>query len=237
MNPASGTRLITDFLQHVTVRQESSELSVFCTLLRDNRNYRYTWLGQVVSEIGDHFNNIAVFSLALDHTKSGLVVTGVMLARAVPAVIAGPISGVLLDRLDRRRVMMASDLVRFVVALGFILCIHAKYNWMLYAFSGLLMFASPFFTSGRSSILPSIATEGRTAHGKLTDTNHAMEHAHYRHHAAGLSVRNSVTSGHFFAMPCRFWFPRCASPCCACLKDFDAEAEGPERDRGGAALA
>ena len=60
----------------MTVREESCELSGFSALLRKNRNYRYTWLGQVVSEIGDHFNNIAVFSLALEHTKSGLVVTG-----------------------------------------------------------------------------------------------------------------------------------------------------------------
>ena len=51
----------------------------FVELLRGNRNYRYTWIGQVVSEIGDHFNNIAVFSLALANTRSGLVVSGVML--------------------------------------------------------------------------------------------------------------------------------------------------------------
>jgi MFS family permease len=131
----------------------------FTTLLRTNRNYRYTWLGQVVSEAGDHFNNIAVFSLAMEHTRSGLVVSGVMLARAIPAVLAGPIAGVLLDRLDRRRLMIASDLVRFVVALGFILCIRAQGNWMLYVFSALLMFASPFFTSGRSAILPGIASK------------------------------------------------------------------------------
>jgi MFS family permease len=131
----------------------------FTTLLRTNRNYRYTWLGQVVSEIGDHFNNIAVFSLALEHTQSPIVVTGVMLARAVPAVVAGPIAGVLLDRMDRKRVMIASDLVRCLVALGFIFAIRDKSNWMLYAFSALLMFASPFFTSGRSSILPSIASK------------------------------------------------------------------------------
>jgi len=37
----------------------------FIQLLRENPNYRYTWMGQVVSEIGDHFNNIAVFGLAL----------------------------------------------------------------------------------------------------------------------------------------------------------------------------
>ena len=56
----------------------------FVQLLKRNRNYRATWTGQLVSEIGDHFNNIAVFSLALAHTRSGLVVTGIMLARAIP---------------------------------------------------------------------------------------------------------------------------------------------------------
>ena len=130
----------------------------FLELLRGNRNYRYTWTGQVVSEIGDHFNNIAVFSLALANTRSGLVVSGVMLARAIPAVLAGPIAGVLLDRLNRKHVMIASDVTRAVLALGFILTIHRHDTWMLYLFSALLMFASPFFTSGRTSILPTITS-------------------------------------------------------------------------------
>jgi MFS family permease len=134
-------------------------MASFWQLLRGNRNYRYTWIGQVVSEIGDHFNNIAVFSLALATTHSGLVVSGVMLSRAIPAVLAGPIAGVLLDRMNRKQVMIASDVIRAVVALAFILTIHRRGTWLLYALSALLMFASPFFTSGRSAILPSIATE------------------------------------------------------------------------------
>ena len=134
-------------------------MSDFLRLLKHNRNYRYTWSGQVVSEIGDHFNNIAVFSLALANTRSGMVVTGVMLARAIPAVMAGPLAGVLLDRLDRKRVMIASDLIRGVVALGFILAIPRNDTWLLYLLSALLMFASPFFTSGRSAILPTIASK------------------------------------------------------------------------------
>ena len=80
-------------------------------------------MGQVVSEIGDHFNNIAVFSLALANTRSGLVVTGVMLSRAIPGRPR---------RSDRGRaarpsrpppIMIASDLIRAVVALGFIYCV------------------------------------------------------------------------------------------------------------------
>jgi MFS family permease len=133
-------------------------MSPFLTLLRTNRNYRYAWTGQIVSEIGDHFNNIAVFSLALQATGSGLVVSGVMLARAVPAILAGPLAGVLLDRVDRRRVMVGSDLVRAVIALGFVLTVHSPRPWLLFLLSALLMFASPFFTSGRTAILPSIAS-------------------------------------------------------------------------------
>src|SRR6202162_1884602 len=134
-------------------------MSDFLQLLKNNRNYRYTWSGQVVSEIGDHFNNGAVFSLALANTRSGMVVTGVMLARAIPAVMAGPLAGVVLDRLDRKKIMIVSDLIRAVVALGFILAISSDNSWPLYLLSALLMFASPFFTSGRSAILPTIANK------------------------------------------------------------------------------
>ena len=134
-------------------------MKAFVSLLRDNRNYRYTWTGQVVSEIGDHFNNIAVFSLAVGHSKPGLVVTGVMLSRAIPAVLAGPLAGVVLDRANRKQVMIASDLIRAVVAMAFILTVRRADTWLLYVLSALLMLASPFFTSGRSSILPSIATK------------------------------------------------------------------------------
>jgi MFS family permease len=116
-------------------------------------------MGQIVSEAGDHFNNVAVLSLAISSTHSGAVISGIMLSRAIPAVAAGPLAGILLDRFDRRRIMIASDLVRAVVALGFILAIGYKQTWLLYILSALLMLASPFFTSGRSAILPSIATD------------------------------------------------------------------------------
>ena len=130
---------------------------MFWRLLRHNRNYRNLWLGQLVSEIGDHFNTIAVLSLTLDITSSGLAVGGVMLSRTLPASVAGPLAGVVLDRLDRRTVMMISDLLRALLSALFILVLTHRQIWLLYVLSGLLMFASPFFTAGRSAILPKIA--------------------------------------------------------------------------------
>jgi predicted MFS family arabinose efflux permease len=131
----------------------------FLGLLRANRNYRFTWSGQVVSEVGDHFNNIAVFSLALANTGSGLVVAGILMSRGLLVILAGPVAGVLLDRLDRKRIMIASDLVRAGIAILFLLAIPEGRTWLLFLLSGLLMFASPFFTSGRAAILPTIATK------------------------------------------------------------------------------
>lgn len=127
-------------------------------LLRANRNYRWTWTGQVVSEVGDHFNNIAVFSLAMQHPDPGMVVAGTLIARAIPMLAAGPIAGVLLDRFDRKKIMIASDLIRAVIAALFIFAAGGKAIWPLYTLSALLMCASPFFTAGRSAILPSITT-------------------------------------------------------------------------------
>lgn len=134
-------------------------MSGFNELLRGNRNYRFTWTGQVVSEVGDHFNNVAVFALALANTGSGLVVAGILISRAICAVLAGPIAGVVLDRMDRKRIMIASDLIRAGIAILFILGIPHGRTWLLFALSGALMFASPFFSSGRASILPTIATK------------------------------------------------------------------------------
>src|SRR3954466_11357659 len=98
-------------------------MKAFVQLLRHNHNYRNLWIGQVVSEVGDHFNNIAVFSLAVGTTKSGLVVSGVMLARAIPAMLIGPAAGVVLDRVNRKYVMIASDLTRALFAALFMLTV------------------------------------------------------------------------------------------------------------------
>jgi len=129
----------------------------FVQLLKQNPNYRSLWTGQIVSEIGDNFNTIAVLGLAMSTGGGGGVVSSIFVARGIAIVSAGPIAGVLLDRMDRRRMMILSDLVRSVVALGFLFCLTDHRPVLISAMSFLLMFASPFFTSGRAAILPTIA--------------------------------------------------------------------------------
>jgi predicted MFS family arabinose efflux permease len=151
--------------------RRAARMTGFLGILQRNRNYRSTWAGQIVSEVGDNFNNLAVFALALENTGSGLVVAGILLSRGLCAILAGPVAGVLLDRMDRKRIMILSDLTRAIIALLFVYAIPHGRTWLLFLLSGLLMFASPFFTSGRTSILPSIATKDELhAANSLTQT-------------------------------------------------------------------
>jgi predicted MFS family arabinose efflux permease len=148
-------------------------------LLRRNANYRYLWTGQVVSEIGAAFNTVAVLALIMEKTGSGLIVSLMFLSRAIPSVAASPFAGVLLDRLERRHVMIASDVFRAAVAVLFVLTVDASQPTLLYVLSGLLSFAAPFFTAGRAAILPSIATpeELHTANSITQTTGWATQSA------------------------------------------------------------
>jgi MFS family permease len=116
------------------------------------------WSGQIVSEVGWHFNTVAVLSLTLQQTGRGSAVGAVMIARLVPMILAAPVAGLVLDRTDRRAVMVIAELCRGVTAGLLLLTIGNPNLLLLFVLNGLLYFAAPFFTSGRASILPRIVT-------------------------------------------------------------------------------
>jgi MFS family permease len=77
------------------------------------------WIGQGVSFLGDSVSMVALVVLIVQITGSASAVGGALVARLLPT-IASPLAGVLADRLDRRVVLVASDLARAVLALGLI---------------------------------------------------------------------------------------------------------------------
>ena len=89
----------------------------FGKLLARNRNYRNLWFGQVVSEIGDHFNTIAVFSLVLKNTNSGFAVSGrVLHTKFGPGTIEAVDGNKLTVEFDKAGRKMVLD--SFVESLG-----------------------------------------------------------------------------------------------------------------------
>jgi MFS family permease len=87
-----------------------------CRALR-HPSYRRLLAALTVSQAGDWLYNVALLVLVLDRTHSASWVAATTAARVLPIVVLGPIGGVLADRFDRRRLMVASDAVRALAML------------------------------------------------------------------------------------------------------------------------
>ena len=125
-------------------------------LLQQNASFRNLWYGQVVSELGDWLNSIAIYALILKLSDSGMAMAGAMMAKLLPIVLVSPIAGVVVDRVSRKTVMIVSDLLRCVVVLGFLLVEDRDALWLVYALVIVEISLSGFFEPARSAIIPSL---------------------------------------------------------------------------------
>src|SRR5438128_1168478 len=130
----------------------------YLELLRNNRGFRTLWLGQVVSQMGDWFDTIAVYTLALQLTGSSRSVALIMVARFLPSVVMGPLSGVIADRFSRRSIMITSDILRALVVLGFLLVRRPDQMWLVYVLTVFQLAFSTFFEPAKTASIPSIVS-------------------------------------------------------------------------------
>ncbi|HYP02193.1 MAG TPA: MFS transporter [Pyrinomonadaceae bacterium] len=131
-------------------------------LLKGNANFRHLWSGQVVSEIGDWLNNIAVLALVLElagAAHQGRAIAVYAIARHLPLFLFGPIAGVVVDRTDRKRVMIAADVLRAFLAAGFLLAQTFSSLPVIYAVGASLFAVSAFFNAAKRAAIPVIVTE------------------------------------------------------------------------------
>jgi MFS family permease len=97
---------------------EVDEQAGYWPLVTGNRNVRRLWLGTVISLLGDWFNTIALYVLVTELTGSPLALGAVFITKMLPWALSAPLAGVLVDRYDRRRLMIGTDLLRAVVVLS-----------------------------------------------------------------------------------------------------------------------
>ena len=131
----------------------------YIDLLRRNRSFRQLWLGQVVSQMGDWFDTIALYTIILRLTGSGRDVGLLLVARFVPSFFFGPISGVIADRFSRQRIMIVSDVLRAVVVLGFLFVRRPDQLWIIYVLTVFQLGLSTFFEPAKTAAIPSIVED------------------------------------------------------------------------------
>ena len=131
----------------------------YIDLLRRNRAFRQLWLGQVVSQMGDWFNTIALYTIILNLTGSGRDIGLLLVARFLPSFLFGPISGVVADRFSRQRIMIITDILRALVVLGFLFVRTPDQLWLVYVLTVFQLGLSTFFEPAKTAAIPSIVED------------------------------------------------------------------------------
>jgi dTMP kinase len=114
------------------------------------------WTAQVVSSLGDWLGLIAVISVAARVGKSSDAAVGiVMSARIIPGFFLASVGGVLVDRLDRKRVMVVCDIGR---GLAFASLPFIETVWGLFLVSLLLEILTLMWSPAKEASVPNLVT-------------------------------------------------------------------------------
>lgn len=131
---------------------------IYLSILRTNRNFRQLYFGQAISQLGDWFNSVAVYALLLDLTGSATAVAWMMIVQYLPVALVGPAAGVVVDRVNRRTLMIAADLIRGFLIFGLLLVRRADQVWIAYVVMACTMAASGFFEPARTATIPNVTS-------------------------------------------------------------------------------
>ncbi|HJT01656.1 MAG TPA: MFS transporter [Terriglobales bacterium] len=135
----------------------SGALSDYWRLARGNRNFRRLWCAQIVSEIGDWFYAVAIYSLLLEFTGKASSVGIALVCQLLPQTFIGPMAGVINDRISRKKVMIAADLSRVLIVGAMLLVRSRSIVWLVYPLLFLETIMWGFFEPARTAALPNIA--------------------------------------------------------------------------------
>ena len=153
-----------------------------------NRAFRLLWTGQLISTIGSALTSLAASILVYRLTGSAFSVGLMLMATALPSLLVGLIAGVFVDRMDRKRIMVAADLTR--AALVFLIPSLLPYGVVsLYVIVMLTSTIGQFFEPAHASILPEVASDE-----ELAAANALMQISSFGSTAIGFAVAGLIAS-------------------------------------------
>jgi predicted MFS family arabinose efflux permease len=132
-------------------------------LLATNGNFRRLFAAQLVSMAGDWISIVALVTLLQEMTGKGSVVSWLIVANTLPFFLVTPLAGVVADRYDRRTIMIASDVVRAVLVLGFMAVAPSGQAWLALALSSAAVVVSAFFGPAAAAAVPNVVAPHQLA--------------------------------------------------------------------------
>lgn len=123
-----------------------------------NRNFFFLWLGQIISQLGDRLDQMALIALVhLRAPGSTLGIAKILSFTILPVFLIGPIAGVYVDRWDRRRIMYICDFLRAALVLTIPLFLfYGKSLGPIYLIIFIVFSIGRFFVPAKLSIIPQL---------------------------------------------------------------------------------
>jgi DHA3 family macrolide efflux protein-like MFS transporter len=135
-------------------------------LVLQERPLRFVFAANVISMLGSGMNSAAVAWTVLQRTHSEMALGTLAVLQTVPAMLMLPFTGVLIDREDRRRLVMMLDVARAVVILGVALLAfsHRVQVWQLYLMNTLVAAGFWMFWPTITALIQELTPEGEFVH-------------------------------------------------------------------------
>ncbi len=132
--------------------------ATYSELLRHNKNFRRLWTGQVISELGTWFSAIAELGLMRLLSGSTMMTVALLVARTLPFLLVSPLAGVAVDRGNRKRILIAADLVRALLALGYLTTNVGAPAWTVVLITALMTSTGTFFEAAKNATIANVTT-------------------------------------------------------------------------------
>lgn len=130
---------------------------MFATLR--HRNFALVWCAGLISLLGDRALLTALPYYVYQHTGSTLATATMFTAYYLPMVLLGSVAGVFVDRWDRQRIMVVTNLIQTCVMLLLLLVRSVAWLWLVYVVSFIEISVATFFQPAESALLPRLVDE------------------------------------------------------------------------------
>jgi MFS family permease len=125
-------------------------------MLKTNADMRRVFMAQVISYLGDWFSFVAIIGLVDDLSGSKFLISLVMVAFSLPSFLASPIAGSMVDRFDRRRILVFVSIIQAVAALGLLL-VGKDTIWLAFLAQSTVSALAAVVGPATESAIPNIA--------------------------------------------------------------------------------
>jgi MFS family permease len=121
-----------------------------------NRNFGLLWTGGLVSDLGDWVLLVALPVYVFQLTGSALITSSVFVVELVPALVVGQMAGVLVDRWDRRRILVVCGLLQAALLMPLLMATSVERLWIIYLVAAMQSCLARLSAPAKAALIPEL---------------------------------------------------------------------------------